>query len=65
MSQHIPLPLLALLQARDDVAQNGAWSAFLDEYSDILIKTARRASFDHDGAMDHYAFMLDQLRQDG
>jgi len=56
---------MSLLEARDDIARNGAWAAFLQEYSDILIKTARRASFDHDGAMDHYAFMLDQLRQDG
>ena len=65
MPKSIPTPLLSLLRARDEVAQNGAWSGFLDEYSDILLKTARRASFDHDGALDHYSYMLEQLRQDG
>ncbi|MEE8362247.1 MAG: sigma-70 family RNA polymerase sigma factor [Gemmatimonadales bacterium] len=64
MPKSIPIPLLALLQARDEVAQNGAWSGFLDEYSDILLKTARRASFDHDGALDNYSYMLEQLRHD-
>ena len=65
MPKSIPTPLLSLLRARDEVAQNGAWSGFLDEYSDILLKTARRASFDHDGALDHYSYMREQLRQDG
>lgn len=65
MSQPIPVSLLSLLEAQDEVARNGAWSGFLEEYSDILLKTARRASFDHDGALDHYSYMLEQLRQDG
>ena len=64
MPKSIPIPLLSLLQARDEGAQNGAWSGFLDEYSDILLKAARRASFDHDGALDHYSYMLEQLRRD-
>ena len=64
MPQSIPLPRRSLLQARSDVARNGAWSSFLAEYSDVMLKTARRASFDHDGALDHYTYMIEQLQQD-
>ena len=64
MTQSIPLTLMSLLQARNDVARNGAWSSFLAEYSDVMLKTARRASPDHDGALDHYTYMIEQLQQD-
>jgi RNA polymerase sigma factor (sigma-70 family) len=65
MLQSVPPSLDALLQARDEVSRESAWSTFLGDYNDLLLSIARRTSFDHDGAMDRYAFMLQQLRHDG
>jgi RNA polymerase sigma factor (sigma-70 family) len=65
VSAPVPPRLLAVLEAPDDVSRRRAWSAFLDEYSSLLLKVARRAASNHDGAMDRYAFILDQLRADG
>ena len=64
MSAPVPPQLSRLLQAADDVGRSRAWTAFLEEYSTLLIATARRASASHDAAMDHYAFILEQLRDD-
>lgn len=64
MSAPVPPQLSRLLQAADDVSRSRAWTAFLEEYSTLLIATARRASASHDAAMDHYAFILEQLRDD-
>ncbi len=64
MSAPVPPQLSALLQASDDVSRTHAWTAFLDEYSRLLIATTRRAATSHDGAMDHYAYILDEFRQD-
>ena len=40
----------------------GAWQAFLAEYSSLLMHVARSTSSGHDTAMDAFAFLLDQLR---
>ena len=64
LSAPVPPQLSALLQASDDVTRSRAWTAFLDEYSRLLIATTRKAAVNHDGAMDHYAYILDELRQD-
>lgn len=64
MSAPVPPQLSALLQASDDVTRSRVWVAFLDEYSKLLLQTARRSATSHDGAMDHYAFILEQLRDD-
>ena len=54
-----------MLHASDDVSRQRAWAAFLNEYSPLLLKVARRSTSNHDGAMDRYAFMLDQLCDNG
>ena len=64
MPAPVPPQLSALLQASDDVARSRAWASFTDEYSRLLLQVARRNAASHDGAMDHYAYILDQLRQD-
>jgi len=40
----------------------GAWQAFLDEHSALLMQVARSTNARHDAAMDAYAFLLEQLR---
>jgi len=62
MSAPVPPRLSALLQASDDVTRSRVWVAFLDEYSKLLLQTARRTATSRDGAMDHYTFILEQLR---
>ncbi len=62
MSAPIPPHLAAVLDASDDVTRSRAWAAFLDEYSKLLLNVTRRIVGSHDGAMDRYAFILDQLR---
>jgi len=65
VSAPIPPHLAAVLDASDDVTRSRAWAAFLDQYSALLLKVARRTAPSHDGAMDRYAFILDQLRDEG
>ena len=36
----------------------------MGEYSKLMLRTAQRASSSHDDAMDHYAFILEQLQED-
>jgi len=64
VSAAVPPQLSAVLKASDDVSRGRAWAAFLEEYSSLLLRVARRAAPGHDGAMDRYAFILDQLRAD-
>lgn len=63
MSAPVPPQLAAVLEASDDVNRRLAWAAFLEAYSALLLATARRTVASHDGAMDRYAFILDQLRE--
>jgi RNA polymerase sigma factor (sigma-70 family) len=63
MPESLPPQVSALLSEEDQSARNGAWAAFLEEYSRLLLQTARRASSDYDEAMDRYAFILDQLQE--
>jgi RNA polymerase sigma factor (sigma-70 family) len=62
MTQPLPRQLSTLLDASHAAARNGAWDAFLSEYSTLLLNTARRASSSHDDAMDHYTFILEELQ---
>ena len=64
MTQPVPRQLSELLNAPHAAARNGAWNAFMGEYSKLLLRTAQRASSSHDDAMDHYAFILEQLQED-
>lgn len=63
MTPAVPRQLSELLNAPHGVARNGAWDAFMDEYSKLLLRTAQRASSSHDDALDHYAFILEQLQE--
>jgi len=60
----LPVHLSRLLGAPVGRARDAAWTAFLEQYSRLLLKTVRRASAGHDEAMDRYAFILEQLRSD-
>ncbi len=64
MTHTVPRQLSELLNAPHAVARNGAWDTFMGEYSKLLLRTAQRASSKHDDAMDHYAFILEKLRED-
>jgi len=57
-----PAELTFLLRADTPAARSGAWEAFLDAHSRLLLHVARRVGHDHDAAMDAYAFLLEQLR---
>lgn len=60
----LPDDVRALLEADDEAAEAAAWSAFLDSYSRLILYIARRSCSTRDAAMDRYAFVLGQLRQD-
>ena len=64
MASPIPSSLLSLLEARDDMASEQAWSGFLDDFSKLILHTARRASSSHDEVMDRYSYVLERLRDD-
>ena len=59
-----PRELAALLSARDATAQESAWSAFVRNYSRLILHVARTLGGDHDAVMDRYAYVLEQLRKD-
>ncbi len=61
-----PLPPLVerLLQADDDASRQGAWQAFVEEYSRLILHVARSQTGSYDTAMDRYAYILERLRAD-
>ena len=59
-----PPELVGLLNATDPAAREAAWSTFVDSYSRLLLHTARAVARNPDGAMDGYAYVLEQLRRD-
>jgi RNA polymerase sigma factor (sigma-70 family) len=59
-----PAILSALLTASTGAGQERAWERFLQVYSELLLRSARAAGAGYDGAMDRYAYVLDQLRAD-
>ena len=64
MADTPPSELVALLNAPDPAAREAAWAIFVDTYSRLLLHTARAVARDHDVAMDAYAYILEQLRDD-
>lgn len=56
--------LAALLDGGDPLARERAWSDFLEEYSPVLLKAARRFGRDYDATMDRYRFVLEKLQED-
>jgi RNA polymerase sigma factor (sigma-70 family) len=62
-SDVLPSPLARLLDASDQQAADAVWPAFVDAYSTLLLQVARSTASGRDGAMDAYAFLLEQLRE--
>ena len=60
----VPRELTALLRGRDVSDRERAWADFLQEQSDLILRVARSVARDYDDAMDHYAYVLEELRRD-
>jgi RNA polymerase sigma factor (sigma-70 family) len=56
--------LRRLLDAADPSTREADWDRFVAGYSGLIIHVARKICGDHDGAMDHYAYVIEQLRAD-
>jgi RNA polymerase sigma factor (sigma-70 family) len=54
-----------LLAATQPTDFEHAWSEFVAEHSDLVLRVARTMGGDHDAVMDRYAFVIDALRDDG
>jgi RNA polymerase sigma factor (sigma-70 family) len=57
-------PLLKNLLATED-PRDEAWTAFVREYTRLLLHVARESSQNRDDAMDAYANILEKLRENG
>lgn len=57
-------PLYKLLESDDPVARDACWAEFLQGYSRLILHVARSVCDDPDRAMDHYAYVVEQLRDD-
>lgn len=62
MSFPPPDVLRSLLSAPDAAARESAWTAFLAQYSDLMLHVARHQGGDHDAAMDRYLFVIQALQ---
>jgi RNA polymerase sigma factor (sigma-70 family) len=60
----MPPPALAALLAAEPSDQAATWADFLEAYTGFLVATAYRSGRSYDGALDGYAFILDQLKRD-
>ena len=56
--------LRRLLDANDPSLREAAWTDFVGAYSNLILHVARSVCADPDRAMDHYAYILDQLSSD-
>ena len=59
----LPPPVARLLLATTDSDIEQAWAAFLTGYSTLLLRIASGFAPGYDGALDRYAYMLDELRR--
>ncbi len=59
-----PRELSRLLDASAGDPRERAWRAFLARHSRLLLKIAHETANEYDGAMDHFAFVLERLRDD-
>lgn len=59
----IPSEVTRLISARNGADAEEAWTAFVAAYSSTLLRVASAFSPGYDGALDRYAYMLDQLRR--
>jgi RNA polymerase sigma factor (sigma-70 family) len=59
----LPPPVARLLAAHPGAEADEAWAAFLAGYSALLLRVASAFAPGYDGALDRYAYMLDELRR--
>ncbi len=57
-----PPEVAELLASTSSSAGEAAWQKFVQRYSRLILVTVKALSWDHDEAMDHYAFVLEGLR---
>lgn len=55
---------IALMGSSISAEREGAWDRFVASCTPLLLRVARATAYDHDAAMDAYAFVLGQLRED-
>ncbi len=60
----VPSELARLLDSGSAAERALAWERFVQFHSTLLLQVARSITTDHDGAMDHYVYVLDELRRD-
>lgn len=60
----VPAEVARLLAPGSEAGREAAWQAFVERYSGLLLRVAFAFAPDYDGAMDRYAYMLDELRRD-
>jgi RNA polymerase sigma factor (sigma-70 family) len=60
----LPKELANLLGGATVADREQAWEQFLQIHSTLLLQVARSVAPSHDGAMDHYAYVLGELRRD-
>lgn len=65
MPHNLPADLARLLAAADPGERDDAWAAFVRTYTELLLRVARSLGGGPDAAMDRYAFVLEQLHEDG
>jgi RNA polymerase sigma factor (sigma-70 family) len=59
----LPAALVRLLAPAPGAAADEVWAEFLAAYSPVLLKVASTFAPGYDGALDRYAYMLDELRR--
>ena len=60
---HLPSEVSRLLAAAPGEEGDDAWAAFVATYSGLLLRVSSAFAPGYDGALDRYAFMLDELRK--
>ena len=65
MPDNLPADVARLLAAADPEDRDDAWAAFVRTHTELLLRVARSLGGGHDAAMDRYAFVLEQLQEDG
>ena len=64
MPENLPADVARLLAAANPSERDAAWEAFVHAYTGLMLRVARSLGGGQDAAMDRYAFVLEQLRQD-
>jgi RNA polymerase sigma factor (sigma-70 family) len=64
MADSLPIVLRRLLEASDPSSRETSWESFISDHSRLVLHVTRSVCAEHDGAMDMYAYILEQLRHD-